>query len=140
MNVISLEPLIPTSKNIAIINGIPSQQQINLVCNGDIKQIDEQLNFLITVNITIEIPEPHRLLRLETQHTFKIKLSTKDVSIKTENDVWVMTDLTVVSMAQARLLLMQAYQKNSIQSKVLPIEPIGKVFHQIKEGHFALWN
>jgi hypothetical protein len=140
MNIQGLAPLSATHNDIRITDITTNEDNFTLSSGGTIREIDRNLNFIITIFVNIEINETGKNILLETEHKYEVKLGERNIKFTSESDFWDMASLMQVSISHARIFLMQQLNKHSIEKKLLRLDPLQNIYEQVKNGYFALWN
>ena len=139
MKIEKLMPMPAIVGQVTIAPKISMQQSLKIDYSGDIKQVDTN-KFIISIIINLSAYSKDRFLFMPTTHQFEVALEEVDIKLKGDRDYWAMADIVQMSIAQARILLMQEMQKRAMPVKLIPFEPIQAIYEKVKNGYFSLWN
>lgn len=140
MNIIGVKPMIPTHSGLTIQGTTTGANHSHLKFQSTIKQITDDLHFIITMNIDIDVAVNKQTGTLNTVHQFEAVLAEHNIKFTSDKDYWDMASFIQIAIAQTRVFLMQELQRLNLQILLIPIDPLGRTYQLIKEGNYAMWN
>ena len=140
MNIKGVYPMIPTHSQLSIGDKSESKNYTNLNFTGNIKQTNNDLQFVITMNIDIDLVVDKQIRHIKTVHQFEVMLGEHNIKFTSDNDYWDVASLVQISIAQARVFLLQELQRLQLPILLIPIDPLQRIYQFVKEGNYSLWN